>query len=241
MGASPPGQTSPAHAIVTSGTGPRGRRIGVTSCVPELYAPQWLEIGQSSHLGTRGRQIRAPSSISAWLKPPGSTGSTRTPAHSSSTRSVGSRLVHETREHPPCITVHRAHRESVGDGSHRSSRIGTDARERAEFAERRGNATAVMTHDLAGRPAKAKRTGIVAKPLPRLQYLLLCGPGECGNRREPPHPPLEVGRDRAGPRLLQHHLGDENAVRVPVRPPREVTTVAPEVVEEGRAERPHGA
>jgi hypothetical protein len=63
--------TSKAAAFKTFFATGRGANWGNSSSRPALLAAQCFSTGQAPQWGAAGEQIRAPSSIMAWLKSPG--------------------------------------------------------------------------------------------------------------------------------------------------------------------------
>ena len=72
------------------------------------------------------------------------------------------------------------------------------------------------------------RTAVVAEPLPEGQNFGFIRRGKFMDRGKALHPSLEVGHDRCNRRLLEHHFADQNRVRIPRLPPRQVASVPPE-------------
>ena len=63
---------------------------------------------------------------------------------------------------------------------------------------------------------------VVAQALPEAQHLLFLGPGQVGGGRKRLEEALEVGDDRRDLGLLQHDLGEPDAIGVARALPRQV-------------------
>lgn len=113
---------------------------------------------------------------------------------------------------------------------------------------------AAVLEDTTGRLPEMASPCVVSGPLPGLQHVVLGGPRERVDGREPVDEPFEVRRGLVDPGLLEQDLGDPDPVGVPVRAPGERTSVRTEPVEQrsgdrggdrrlgrGRAEGPHSS
>ncbi len=130
------------------------------------------------------------------------------------------------------VDVHRQHRPAEREARDRRGRVRPDARERAQVVRPavRGN--------LARGALQAQRAPVVPEPLPLAQDLGRCRRGQ-RLRRRPPLQPREVPRDDPrGLRLLKHHLGNEDRVRVASPSPGKVASVLGEPREQRFLHRP---
>ena len=97
-----------------------------------------------------------------------------------------------------------------------------------------GKTAAVALGDVLGAAVQVAGAVVVAEARPRGEHVLLRLLGEGRERREAREEGLVVGHRRLDRGLLQHHLGDPDAVRVPRAPPGQVAPVALVPGEEGR-------
>ncbi len=126
------------------------------------------------------------------------------------------------REHALDVRVQDRGAAAVALGDDGGGRGPADARQRLDRLRGVGDHAAVLPDDDAGGPVQVPRSGVVAEAAPQVQHLVELRRRQRGHVREAAHEPLEVRDDRAGPRLLQHDLGDPDPVRRPVPLPRQV-------------------
>ena len=88
----------------------------------------------------------------------------------------------------------------------------------------------------ARRALEVPRPAVVDEALPAAQYGVLVGCRERLQVREALQPAAEVGDHRRHLRLLQHHLGDQHAVRVAGGAPRQIAVLGAEPGQQGVAE-----
>ena len=181
----PPGATSPPAA---AGTSPR------TGLLPRrlVACPARGADGREGHApqrGIRARQTVAPRSMRAWAARP--------PKEWPVRRSTRSTLTSRGRTSSPKAKLRIA---AAVYGPTPGSRVRSS-----------GQPSRAIDR---GRPVQGERAAVVSEPLPRTDHLARRGGGQrC--RRRPSLEPVEVARpDALDLRLLQHHLRDENRVRV---------------------------
>ena len=117
-------------------------------------------------------------------------------------------------EHAPDIRVHSADRDAVRDRRDGTRRVRPDARQRLEYRDIRGHATAVLRDDLTCRQPQVPAAAVVAETLPLPQHVGERRGRERLDRRESRHEPFPPLRCAGRLRLLRHRLRDEDRVRI---------------------------
>ena len=127
------------------------------------------------------------------------------------------------------VQQHRAHvglqihaRQVERERSNPLSRGGPYARQRRQLLDARGKRAVIRTHDLLGGGLEGERTAVVPHALPRGEHLGSSRLGQREHTREPVEPLCPTRLHTRHLRLLQHHLGQPNLVRVVGAPPRKV-------------------
>ena len=118
------------------------------------------------------------------------------------------------------VRVDGENRSPERESRHRVSRVAAHARQLGEILR------PAARRDAAGRAMEIERAPVVAESLPLRDDV---GRGRRGERLDgrPALEPGEVARDHARDlRLLQHHLADEDRVRIPRVAPGEIASVA---------------
>ena len=101
--------------------------------------------------------------------------------------------------------------------------------------------TLTALHDLFREGVEIARAPVIAEPLPRLADLGGARLGEVDQLRPAGQEPAVEQFHPAHLGLLQHHLRDQDVVRVPGAPPGEIAPVPAEPAEEAGAEGGEGA
>ena len=116
------------------------------------------------------------------------------------------------------VRVDREHGLAEGLVADRAGGVGPDPRQLGQVV-----GPAVLG-DVPRGPMQVERAPVVAEPLPLPDHV----GGRRGRERSRRRPPLEPGEvarhDALDLRLLEHHLGDEDRVRIARPPPRQVAT-----------------
>ena len=229
-----PRRCAQMHPTVTAvGIGFRAEPVIDSSC-PARRAAQSDRRGQSGHLGRRGRQIRAPRSIRAWLTSPGRGGrprDTNASARESTVRrvsgSTGSLSIPNRRERTRrTFAVHGGQREVIGDAADGPHAVGPETGQPAEGPGVIGQGAAVLAdNDLRG-PVKVSGASVIAQALPHLENGLKPRPGEGARVGEALQEALVVRKDGFDARLVEHDLGDPDPVGIPRPPPGQVALLA---------------
>src|SRR6185437_3568230 len=89
-----------------------------------------------------------------------------------------------------------------------------DARQRGEIVEAARKPAAETIAHLASGAMQVAPPGVIAEPAPEREHLVEVRGGEIGNRRPAREEALVVRDHRLDARLLQHDLGEPDAVRV---------------------------
>ncbi len=142
-------------------------------------------------------------------------------------------IVHQARKHPPHIPIDRRYGNSEGDRCHGSGGIGTHPRERLESLRIARDPPLESTRYLANGAVQVPGPRVVSEALPEPEHLLFPRFGDLLSVWEPLQPLMKVWGDgfRAG--LLQHHLRDEDSVRIPIVSPREISVCRGKEGQEG--------
>ena len=155
-------------------------------CLPAARRQQPVS-GQTRQSGLRGRQTVAPSSISAWLKWPGSRGSSHCCAISRKRSRVrpaeiSAASLSDPRDHAHHVAVQHRKRQVERDAADRRGGVIADARERpyAVVVPRE----AAGRRDLLRRQAQIARARVVAQAAPHREHVVFGGRGQRGNRGE---------------------------------------------------------
>ena len=161
--------------------------IGYRSGSPSRAARQPGRRGQRRHLGRRGEQRVAPSSIRAWLLSPGRSGSSSSAAAARSCRRapLASRVLVQgetAREDPLDVAVHDRRGHPEGDARHRRRRVGADSGKLEQALD--GRRKRRQPGDLARRGVELARPPVVAETGPERQHLLDLGPRQIRRRWE---------------------------------------------------------
>src|SRR5262245_3699431 len=128
-------------------------------------------------------------------------------------------------EHAPYVRIHDRHRPTVGEAAHRPGGVAADAPHAAQQGLVVGQPPAVARDRLAGNAAQVDRADVVAERIPEARDLLRGRAGEALEGRIAVQE-LVVLRDHpVDLRLLQHDLGDQDAIRVFGAPPRQVAAM----------------
>ncbi len=117
-----------------------------------------------------------------------------------------------SRQNPLNIAIHHNRALSRGNRSDGGSGVLADARQRAQAILILGEKPAMIAHHSTGAGDQVAGTGIIAKPRPSREDLiiLLCGKGiDCGPAC---HETLKIGSRRGDSCLLQHDFGKPDAV-----------------------------
>src|SRR5262245_22911347 len=130
-------------------------------------------------------------------------------------------------QHAPHVGVHDRHRAAIGEAPERPRGVAADAAHPAERGVVFGEPAPVAGDRLARDAAQVDRADVVTQRVPEPRDLLRRGAGEALERRIPLEK-LVVLRDHPiYLRLLQHDLGDQDAIRIGGPAPGEVAAVAP--------------
>ena len=127
-------------------------------------------------------------------------------------------------QHSRDVRVHQCGAPLIRERRHGSRRVVSDARQCSQIHCIVGDRCAVGGHPSCER-VQIPGTCIVAEPGPRLQHGVTWRFSHVVERGEAREKALVVIDHTRHLRLLEHELGDENAVRVTRAPPREVAAM----------------
>src|SRR5918993_2267165 len=108
---------------------------------------------------------------------------------------------------------------------HRAGGVLPDPLERPQRLLVVGELAAVASHRFPGNSMQAARTNVVAERTPGRGDVGLGGIGQRLERRKFPEPFGVFRQDTIDLRLLQHHFGNEDVVRIGGLPPRKIASV----------------
>ena len=158
--------------------------------------------GHTPQRGTRARQTVAPRSISA----------------------CAARA--RTRPGPlldaPHVHVDRQHVAPEREACDRVRRVAADAGQLGQIVR------PAVRRDLLRGAVEVERAPVVAEPLPLADHVRRRSGGERVHRRPALEPALPARHDAVDLRLLRHHLGDEDRVRIAGPPPGQIAPVLAE-------------
>ena len=118
------------------------------------------------------------------------------------------------------IAVNHIGRATEGDGGHGGGGIGTDPRQGQQAGLRIRKHTAVIPRHRSGAGQQVARPGVVAEPCPGRHDVGIIRRRQITHRRPAGGEGLEIGRGVRSGGLLQHHLGQPDAIGVRRRCPR---------------------
>ncbi len=198
-----------AQRSVSSKRTPPRRRAGKGSGPPHP-----ADTGQEPQSGARGRQTVAPSSIIAWLNVAARPSGSSSAARAASARGVRTHPV-PSRQHAAHVRVHGRDLLIPGERPDRRRRVRTDAGQHRQVSRppARRNLTASVL--------ERQSAPVVAEPAPELEHVARRRVSKRPHRRKPHEPALVVRHDPERLRLLEHHLRDEQRVRIARLPPRQ--------------------
>ena len=128
----------------------------------------------------------------------------------------------QARDDAQDVAVHGRFRDAESDGRDRARRVVADTRQAAQRRVVGRHLPAVgLAHDLRG-AVQVAHPAVIAQSLPQLEIDLLRHLGQRAHIRAGRQKPLIIRDDRLHPRLLEHDLGQPDAVRVAGAPPRQV-------------------
>ena len=130
---------------------------------------------------------------------------------------------HCTAEHASDVRVGESRRLAECEARDRRRRVRADPGKSVESGDGSRQARGVRPRDTMQVP----RAAVVAKARPLAENLAEWSAGERSQRREPPEKPPVRGQNAGDLRLLQHHLADENAVRIARAAPGKVAAGPP--------------
>ena len=120
------------------------------------------------------------------------------------------------------IDIHHRDRAVMGEGGDRARRVRPDAGQRLQLRDILRHAPAMHRDDRLRQPLQVDRPPVVAEAGPRPDHVARWRIRERLDGRELRQPRLPLRDDAVHLRLLQHQFGDENRVRIPHAPPRQV-------------------
>jgi hypothetical protein len=112
------------------------------------------------------------------------------------------------------VAIHRGDRLTEGDRGDRGGCVGADAGERAELRGSLWKTSAVLTRDRLRRAVEIAGAGIVAKTGPYAVDFIQIRSGEALHIGPALKECAVVRRNRGDGRLLEHDLGEPDAIRV---------------------------
>jgi len=117
---------------------------------------------------------------------------------------------HRAAEHATDVRIGESGRLAESEARDRRRRVRAHPGKSVESGDGSGQARGVRPRATVQVP----RAAVVAKAGPLAENLAELSSGERSERREPPEKPPVRGQNAGDLRLLQHHLADENAVRI---------------------------
>lgn len=122
--------------------------------------------------------------------------------------------------------------------SHRSGGIRADARECSEGVDTVGECASLLADNVPGQTMKVLGPTVVPEARPRLSDRSWPRPSQGLEGGEAVEEVMPVSFDPGDLGLLEHHLGDEDSVRIARPPPWQVTTVDAKPFQESPLESP---
>ena len=119
-----------------------------------------------------------------------------------------------------------------GDGGDGACRVATDAGQRKQIVEARGQLAAMIAADDSRGILQMARTAVVAEAFPELHQHVLIGLSERAHVGQRGDKALEVWLDRFDARLLQHDFGNPHAIWRGALAPRQAALFAVEPAQE---------
>ena len=120
----------------------------------------------------------------------------------------------EPADDPDDISVHRGHRNPVGNGSDGAGGIGADAFDFSEKSRIGGQNAPIIPHDLPCALVQIPGPGIISQPLPQLQHVLLRRLRQSPKGGEPVQKTAVIVQHGLYPGLLQHSFADPGPVGI---------------------------
>ena len=133
--------------------------------------------------------------------------------------------VEQAREHANNIAVEHRVVAVIRNAQNRGSGIRAEPGQGFEVVISTGHSAGKIRSNGVGRLVQIARAGVIPQSLPRLEHVVLRRIGEVANRGKPVEKPMVIGNDRIYLRLLEHELGEQNAIGVIRVPPRQVAFV----------------
>ena len=223
--------STPPNAWTARGLAFRAGAGNASGC-PVARAAHTPSTGQSGQAGLRGVQTVAPSSISAWLNWSGSRAGTQLPREPPRIGVGQARDGAQPREHAAHVAVDDRRGLLEGDAAERAHRVAPDSRQLPEGVRLARQRAAVIAHDDLRGAVQVPRACVVAEPRPEPEHVLLIRGRQRLQVGKPRQEALVVRYDGLDTRLLQHRLGEPDAVGVGAAPPRQVAPRAPVPVEQ---------
>ena len=144
--------------------------------------------------------------------------------------------VEESGQNAPHVSIHGGHNLPVGDARDGTRAVLADPRQRLETpGVLRKHPAEPIPHD-QGRAPKIPGPRIIAESFPCLQHGLYVRLRKILHRGKALHPPVVIRNRGLYTRLLEHDLGDPDAVWLPTRSPRKVTAMLVVVLQEEASE-----
>ena len=174
--------------------------------------------GQASQRGV-GRHTSRPRFMTAWFQSPGASRASHrdaASATSASATSSGSAAELEPGHHLADVRVDRGDGRAERDRRHRGRRVRTDAGEREQRGEVGRHGAVVIANDATSGLVQRRGAPRVPQSAPRTQDVSPRRLGERAHVGEPVHEHRERLDHARRLRLLEHHLGDEHRVRIPL-------------------------
>ena len=140
----------------------------------------------------------------------------------------------QARQHPGDVAVHDRFGLVERDTADCAAGVATHSRQRQHAGQVTGEAAAKLIADPLGRLLQVARPRVVAEAFPKFDHRVLVGSSERCDVRQLLHPPLPVRDHSFDLRLLQHDLRHPDGVRIARPPPRQVTGVPGEPLEQRR-------
>ena len=115
---------------------------------------------------------------------------------------------------------------AVSDAGHRRSRVGSNARQRAEFLSPLGQVASTMLGHKPGSLVQHACAPVIAQAAPKSENLLLRREGK-RNQRGKPRQKRTISLDNnSHARLLQHDLRDPDRIGIGTLPPWQIAAIA---------------
>jgi hypothetical protein len=138
------------------------------------------------------------------------------------------------RHHADHIAIDHRDRGIEGKGGHCPGRVGTDPGQFFQFRHRGWKFSAMVPDHRFCHPQQIAGAGVITESFPQTKHFRFLDRRESRRIRKSIHPAVVIPAIEHGldTRLLQHHLADEDGIRVGGLPPRVIAGLIAEPVQQ---------